>query len=284
MAARSRTPRCVSPGRVACRGMGAALLVCVFCCRDSPPVARYSNGAPPPASGATPATTRRATTLPALPRTRERAAERHRMVARQIARRGIRNERVLAAMRNVPRHWFVTERNTRRAYDDSPLPIGHGQTISQPYIVALMTELLDLAPGNKVLEIGTGSGYQAAVLAELTDEVYTIEIVEPLARRTVGLFDRRGYHTIHTRIGDGYRGWPDQAPFDAIIVTCAPEEPPPALVEQLAIGGRMCIPVGAQWGDQQLILLRKRPDGTLERRRIEWVRFVPMTGEARERD
>jgi protein-L-isoaspartate(D-aspartate) O-methyltransferase len=206
------------------------------------------------------------------------------MVERQIATRGIGDERVLEAMRNVPRHWFVPWHAARQAYDDSPLRIGHGQTISQPYIVALMTELLELKPGDKVLEIGTGSGYQAAVLAELTDQVYTIEIVEPLGRDAMATLQERGYHNVRVRIGDGYQGWPEEAPFEAIIVTCAPEAPPPPLVEQLATGGRMCIPVGPEWGTQHLIQLRKRPDGTLERKRVEWVRFVPMTGQAQNKD
>jgi protein-L-isoaspartate(D-aspartate) O-methyltransferase len=202
------------------------------------------------------------------------------MVERQIAARGVRDKRVLEAMRNVPRHWFVPWSAAQEAYDDSPLRIGHGQTISQPYIVALMTELLELKPSDKVLEIGTGSGYQAAVLAELADQVYTIEIIEPLGRKAMATLKERGYRNVHVRIGDGYQGWPEEAPFDAIIVTCAPESPPPPLVEQLAIGGRMCIPVGPEWGTQHLIQLRKGPDGTLERKRVEWVRFVPMTGKA----
>ncbi len=205
------------------------------------------------------------------------------MVTRQVAARRVRNALVLEAMRNVPRHWFVPAPLAAMAYQDRPLPIGHGQTISQPYIVALMTELLKVKPGAKVLEIGTGSGYQAAVLAELTDKVYTIEIVEPLAKRTIELFREKGYDTIRTRIGDGYRGWPEEAPFDAVIVTCAPDSPPPALVEQLAVGGRMCIPVGEP-GHQELILLIKRPDGSLERRHIIPVAFVPMTGEAQKQD
>ncbi len=202
------------------------------------------------------------------------------MVAVQMAARDIRDPRVLEAMRNVPRHWFVPDELAHFAYDDRPLPIGHDQTISQPYIVALMTELLQLTYGDKVLEIWTGSGYQAAVLAELTDRIHTIEIVEPLARRTITLLREKGYGSIHVRIGDGYRGWPEAAPFDAIIVTCAPEHPPPALVEQLAVGGRMCIPVGPQRGLQELVLLVKQSDGTLQRRRVTPVRFVPMTGEA----
>ena len=253
-------------------------------CREPPSIAGDSDGPPRSATTTTAATgtTVRATTQPASPRTTERAAERHRMVEQQIVRRGIRAPRVLAAMRNVPRHWFVPASGTRQAYRDHALPIGYGQTISQPYIVALMTELLELKPSEKVLEIGTGSGYQAAVLAELTDKVYTIEIVEALARRTTKLLNDKGYRTIHTRIGDGYQGWPGEAPFDAIIVTCAPESPPPLLVKQLAVGGRMCIPVGSQWGNQELILLRKRANGLLERQHVLPVRFVPMTGEAQD--
>ncbi|MCP4247613.1 MAG: protein-L-isoaspartate(D-aspartate) O-methyltransferase [bacterium] len=219
------------------------------------------------------------TSKPTPPRTDERSADRSRMVERQIRARGIDDRRVLAAMRAVPRHWFVPRPQIKYAYDDRPLPIGWGQTISQPYIVALMTELLELKPGEKVLEIGTGSGYQAAVLAELTDQVYTIEIVEPLAKRTIELMKQKGYDTVRCRISDGYRGWPEHAPFDAIIVTCAPESPPKALVDQLAPGGRMCIPVGPQRGAQELILLKKGSDGRLKRHRVEWVRFVPMTGQ-----
>jgi protein-L-isoaspartate(D-aspartate) O-methyltransferase len=216
------------------------------------------------------------------PRTEERLAERLRMVERQIAARGVRDPRVLEAMGNVPRHWFVPGTSASSAYDDCPLPIGYGQTISQPYIVALMTEMLGLKPGDKVLEVGTGSGYQAAVLAELTDRVYTIEIVEPLGHSAMALLKSKGYANVHVRIGDGYRGWPEAAPFDAIIVTCAPDKPPPPLVDQLAVGGRMCIPVERPDREQELIQLRKKPDGSLERRRVEWVRFVPMTGEAQE--
>ncbi|HVP13249.1 MAG TPA: protein-L-isoaspartate(D-aspartate) O-methyltransferase, partial [Phycisphaerae bacterium] len=204
-------------------------------------------------------------TQPRHPRTSERASERAEMVRTQIAARSIKSPTVLDAMRNVPRHWFVPASSAAHAYEDHPLPIGHGQTISQPYIVALMTEALDLKPGDKVLEIGTGSGYQAAVLSELTDRIYTIEIVEPLGRQAIELFRERGYDTIHVRIGDGYRGWPEAAPFDAIIVTCAPDEPPPELVKELAVGGRMCIPVGGAWLGQELVLLTKQPDGSLKR-------------------
>ena len=223
------------------------------------------------------------TTGPTPPRTDEWAAERLRMVREQLHARGVRNPRVLQAMRDVPRHWFVLPEDAGRAYGDHPLPIGYDQTISQPYIVALMTELLDLQPGEKVLEIGTGSGYQAAVLAELTDEVFSIEIVEPLAKRTIELLTQRGYRTIRTRIGDGYRGWPEETPFDAIIVTCAPDDVPKPLMEQLAVGGRMCIPVSSGWRGQELVVLTKQPNGKLKRRSVIPVRFVPMTGEAEER-
>ncbi len=202
------------------------------------------------------------------------------MVEQTIAARGVSDPLVLEAMRNVPRHWFVPRSQQRFAYDDRALPIGEGQTISQPYIVALMTEALKLTPQSKVLEIGTGSGYQAAVLAEITPHVYTIEIVEPLARRAKRAFQRYGYDTIHTRIGDGYAGWPEHAPFDAVIVTCAPDHIPPKLVEQLKPGGRMCIPVGGELGIQRLILAVKRPDGTLTQKELLPVRFVPMTGQA----
>jgi len=248
---------------------------------DNPQPSHAASSTPPtaPRQGqAAPATT------PRLPRSSERAEERAEMVRRQLAERGIKNQAVLAAMRSVPRHWFVPEAQARRAYEDRPLPIGWDQTISQPYIVGLMTEALHLKQGEKVLEIGTGSGYQAAVLAELTDRVFSIEIVEPLANRTIDLLRKKGYDTIRVRIGDGYRGWPEEAPFDAIIVTCAPDDPPPALVEQLAVGGRMCIPVGGQAFGQELILLTKQPDGTLKKEALAPVSFVPMTGEAQGRE
>jgi len=229
---------------------------------------------PPPPGNALP------TGPSSLPRTDERLADRLDMVKAQIEARGVRDPQVLAAMRNVPRHWFVPASQASKAYADRPLPIGHSQTISQPFIVGKMTELLQLTPGEKVLEIGTGSGYQAAVLAELTDKVFTIEIVEPLAKQTIQLLRRRGYHQIQTRIGDGYRGWPSEAPFDAIIVTCAPDNVPKPLTEQLAPGGRLCIPVGSGWIAQELIVLEKQTDGKLIRRTVFPVRFVPMTGEA----
>ena len=207
-------------------------------------------------------------------------AERRRMVQEQLSSPGynITNARVLAALGKVPRHRFVPAELRHQAYADGPLPIGHGQTISQPYIVAFMTGQLDPQPMDRVLEIGTGSGYQAAVLALLVAEVYTIEIVEALAQRAEVDLKRLGYTNIHVRAGDGCQGWPEAAPFDAIIVTCAPEKVPPPLVEQLKDGGRMIIPVGPM-GDQELVLLRKRGE-QLEQRAVLSVRFVPMTGGA----
>ncbi len=203
-----------------------------------------------------------------------------RMIREQLlgAGRNITNARVLAVMETVPRHEFVPEQYRNRAYADSALPIGYDQTISQPYIVAFMTEQLNPRPTDRVLEIGTGSGYQAAVLARLVAEVYTIEIIEPLAQRAQADLKRLGCTNIHVRTGDGYQGWPEAAPFDAIIVTCAPEKVPPPLVEQLKDGGRMIIPVGPM-GDQELVLLRKQGE-KLEQHAVLPVRFVPMTGGA----
>jgi protein-L-isoaspartate(D-aspartate) O-methyltransferase len=198
------------------------------------------------------------------------------MVKTQLEARGIRNVAVLAAMRKVPRHELVPPGERQRAYADSPVPIGEGQTISQPYIVAYMTEQLEIRPGERVLEIGTGSGYQAAVLAELGAEVYTIEIVTPLAERAQADLTRLGYRSIHTRAGDGYRGWPEHAPFDAVIVTAAPDTIPQPLVDQLRVGGRMIVPVGEAY--QELVLIRKTEHG-IEKVPLIPVRFVPMTGE-----
>ena len=253
----------------------------VSACRaDGPP----DPAAPDPsASQDTPAIkTAQTDDLSRKPRTDEAAAERRDMVRRQIAARDVTDPVVLAAMRNVPRHWFMPAELRHRAYSDRPLPIGHRQTISQPYIVALMTEALRLTPKSRVLEIGTGSGYQAAVLSEITPHVFTIEIVEPLARRAIAAFTRHGYRTIRTRIGDGYVGWPEHAPFDAIIVTCAPDHIPPDLLAQLAPGGRMCIPVGGEHGIQRLVVVTKNKDGSLDRKVLIPVRFVPMTGAARD--
>ncbi len=210
-------------------------------------------------------------------------ALRARMVEQQIERRGVRSPQVLAAMHRVPRHEFVPSSLRHEAYHDYPLPIGFGQTISQPYIVAAMTEALALRPSDKVLEIGTGSGYQAAVLAELVSNVYSIEIIPELAQRAAADLFRLGYTNVHVRTGDGYAGWPEHAPFDAIIVTCAPENIPPPLVQQLADGGRMVIPVGGRWG-QSLVRMTKRagalaayhaalaiaPDSWYPRRRRFW--------------
>ena len=208
------------------------------------------------------------------------ARARQRMVAEQLTSSGrdITNARVLTAMGKVPRHEFVPERLRAQAYRDRPLPIGHGQTISQPYIVAFMTEQLEPGPADRVLEIGTGSGYQAAVLAELTAQVYTIEIIEDLAQRAATDLQRLGYTNVHVRAGDGYKGWPEAAPFDAIIVTCAPEKVPQPLIDQLKDGGRMIIPIGQSW-DQELVLLRKHGN-RLEQRAVLPVLFVPMTGQS----
>ena len=204
---------------------------------------------------------------------------RMRMVEEQILRRGIAQPEVLDAMREVPRHRFIPPEKRSEAYEDHPVPIGWGQTISQPYIVALMTELLDLGGDEKVLEIGTGSGYHAAVLSRVAGHVYTIEIVEGLADRARSTLEELGYDNVTVRTGDGYKGWPDQAPFDAVILTAAPPRIPQPLIDQLAIGGRMVVPVGSFLQDLQLIV---KTDEGLEKRTVAPVRFVPMTGEVQE--
>jgi protein-L-isoaspartate(D-aspartate) O-methyltransferase len=216
------------------------------------------------------------------PYTRERAALQQEIAA--MARdtgtetgRPVFSARVMAAMAKVPRHRFVPAIYSALAYANRPLPIGHGQTISQPYIVALMTELLDLKERDVVLEIGTGSGYQAAVLAEAVASVYSIEIIEPVGRNAAALLKQLGYTNIHTRIGDGYNGWPERAPFDAIMVTAAAAQVPPALVAQLKPGGRMVIPVGGQSEVQFLQVMVKRADGSISTQRSLPVRFVPLT-------
>ena len=206
---------------------------------------------------------------------RDPAAERRRMVDRQLRGRDIKDPRVLAAMEKVPRHLFVPEDVRHEAYGDHPVPIGHCQTISQPYIVAFMTEALEVGPEHRVLEIGTGSGYQAAVLGELAGDVYTMEIIEPLAQSARETLESLGYKNVHVRAGNGYEGWPEHAPYDRIMVTAAPEEVPPALVEQLKVGGLMAIPVGSFF--QELRILRRTPEGTEVLKTLP-VRFVPMTG------
>jgi protein-L-isoaspartate(D-aspartate) O-methyltransferase len=206
--------------------------------------------------------------------------QRHQMVETQIAARGVRDPRVLAAMDKVPRHDFVPAGSRALAYADSPLPIGRGQTISQPFIVAFMTEAARIEPDDRVLEIGTGSGYQAAVLAELANEVYSIEIVDALGKTAAERLQRLGYENATVRIGDGYEGWPEKAPFDAILVTAAPPAIPSPLLEQLRIGGRLVMPVGGF--NQQLVRITKTAEGETQHETLLPVRFVPMTGKAQE--
>jgi protein-L-isoaspartate(D-aspartate) O-methyltransferase len=208
---------------------------------------------------------------------REWDAERRRMVTEQLEGRDIRSPGVLTAMREVPRHLFVPEAQRADAYGDWPLPIGYDQTISQPYIVAFMTQGLDVTPEHRVLEIGTGSGYQAAVLGRLAREVYTMEILTPLAERARETLASLGYRNVHVQAGNGYLGWPEHAPYDRIMVTAAPDEVPPALVQQLKVGGLMAIPVGTL--TQELRILRRTTSGLVTLQTLP-VRFVPMTGEA----
>lgn len=205
------------------------------------------------------------------------AAARKSMVKQQIEGRGISDSVVLDAMRVVPRHRFVPPQFENEAYDDSPLPIGYGQTISQPYIVAVMTASLQLKPRDRVLEVGTGSGYQTAVLAEIVDEVYSVEILDSLATRAESTLSNLGYRDVFIQVGDGYRGWAEKSPFDAIVVTAAPDHVPQALIDQLVVGGQLVVPVGD--GDQKLLLITKTDSG-IEQRTLMPVRFVPMTGEA----
>lgn len=196
------------------------------------------------------------------------------MVRLQIEARGIKDPRVLNAMRKVERHLFVPSEQASRAYGDYPLPIGYGQTISQPYIVAFMTEALGIMPGEKVLEIGTGSGYQAAVLAELCDSVFSVEIVPALGERAGNLLTILGYKNVFVRVGDGYQGWARHAPYQAVIVTCSPTHIPLPLIEQLAEGGRMIIPVGPMYSQELVVLVKKK--GKMTRKSVLPVRFVPM--------
>lgn len=216
------------------------------------------------------------------PRFDERADERDRLVEFGVIMQGVEDEAVIEAMRNVPRHKFVPQANRRNAYRNEPLPIGHGQTISQPYIVAFMAEMLEIEPGEKVLEIGTGSGYHAAVLSELTPHVFSIEIIEPLGVQSRELYDELGYTYIQTKIGDGYYGWEEHGPFDKIIVTAAAGHIPSPLIEQLKPGGIMAIPVGSPYQTQTLMKVTKTEDGDIRTERVLPVRFVPMTGRAQD--
>ena len=211
------------------------------------------------------------------PPTPDRESERNWMVDSQLVGRGIHDARVLNAMRKVQRHKFVPESESEQAYEDHPLPIGYGQTISQPYIVAFMTEAAELTGKEKVLEIGTGSGYQAAVLAEIVPQVLTIEIVEPLAREAEKNLKSQGYTNVTVRAGDGYQGWPEEAPFDVILLTAAPDHVPQPLMDQLKVGGRLILPTGT-WL-QELVLIRRTKTG-FEKTTLLPVAFVPMTGEA----
>ncbi len=204
------------------------------------------------------------------------AAARARMVRQQIEDRGVKDARVLKVMREVPRHLFMPAEVRHLAHEDQPVPIGRGQTISQPYIVGFMTELLRVTPDSTVLEIGTGSGYQAAVLARLAKHVYTIEIVPELAAWSAGVLKKLEFENVTPRLGDGYKGWPERAPFDRIILTAAPPEVPKALVDQLKPGGRLVAPVGRSVWEQELVVIDKGADGRLSRRSVLPVRFVPM--------
>ena len=203
------------------------------------------------------------------------------MVRRQLRGRDITDPKVLEVMGRVPRERFVSDDLRDRAYDDQPLSIGHGQTISQPYIVALMTQVARPTPQSRALEVGAGSGYQTAILAELCKEVFSVEIIKPLAEMARERLAALGYKNVTVRCGDGYEGWPEHAPFDVIVVAAAPEEVPPPLIEQLAPGGRLVIPVGRHF--QDLLLITKQADGSIDRKMITGVRFVPMTGEAEQR-
>jgi protein-L-isoaspartate(D-aspartate) O-methyltransferase len=210
-----------------------------------------------------------------VPQTGEYESQRHKMVERQIRSRGINNTEVLNAMKTVPRHLFIPENYRDEAYNDYPLPIGYGQTISQPYIVAYMTDAVRPASNKKALEIGTGSGYQAAVLAEIVDTVYTIEIVPELAQEAAERLKQLDYDNIVCKFGDGYKGWAEHSPFDIIVVTAAPETVPQPLIDQLAEGGRLIIPVGAAGAVQELILMVKK-NGKINTQRLTFVRFVPV--------
>lgn len=216
------------------------------------------------------------------PRFTERKREREELVQKNIEGEGITRREVIDAMRHVPRHRFVPDAHRANAYLNRPLPIGHGQTISQPYIVAFMAQMLEIEPGDKVLEIGTGSGYHAAILSELTPHIFSVEIIEPLARQAEERFEELGYHTIQTRTGDGYYGWEEHAPFDKIIVTAASGHIPPPLVEQLKPGGMIAIPIGSPYQTQTLMKVTKTEEEEIRTERLLPVRFVPLTGAAQE--
>jgi protein-L-isoaspartate(D-aspartate) O-methyltransferase len=215
---------------------------------------------------------------PASPSDDPTAAARNRMVKRHLEERGIKNPRVLEAFRTVPRHRFLPPNTRRQAYDDESIPIGEGQTITPPYDVAFMTEVLDPKPTDKVYEVGTGSGYQSAILSRLVKEVYSVEIHAPLSERATKVHKEVGYTNIHTRVGDGYEGWPEAAPFDAIIVTCAPQKIPQPLIDQLKDGGRMVIPLGDRFTQSVHLVIKK--DGKLTQKELKTTLFVPMTGRA----
>lgn len=259
------------PRRMCAKGSGALvpLLLLAWAACDPAP----GHGVPPGSGQGRDATEQ------TQPPGDEYAGPRRRLV-KKLRGHGIDDEAVLAAIGRVPRHRMVPEDERRRAYADMPLPIGHDQTISQPYVVAVMSQLADIQPGEKVLEVGTGSGYQAAVLAELGAEVYSIEILAPLAKRARRTLDALGYRErIHTRTGDGYAGWPDRAPFDAIVITAAPPKVPQPLIDQLAVGGKLVAPVGRVF--QELVVITMTPQGPVRQRSIG-VRFVPMTGKAQQ--
>jgi len=268
-------PRPPQPARVNVL-LAATLLACLIGgCKPSEPLIPTitPTGQPSPSPTAAPL-------LPVTPSPEPESYRqaRQRMVDYQIRGRGVSDEAVLNAMLTVPRHEFVPEEFLGQAYADHPLPIGYGQTISQPYIVALMTELLKITPGDKVLEIGTGSGYQAAILAQLTDQVYTVEIIKELAAQAEARLKRLGYTQVHVLNADGYYGWEEHAPFDAIIVTCAPDHVPQPLVKQLKDGGRMVIPVGPPGGYQSLWLIVRQGED-VKMTNMGGVAFVPLTGE-----
>lgn len=292
--------RGVEPRRWSGRGrLTVALIAAGAACAGFPAIMSFSGNSGParpvaPRTAAS-AVTRVGADAPAdsivpwrPPRARsakQRASEREEMVRAQIespgwSRNAVQDTAVLRAMRSAPRHAFVPRDLSPQAYNDTPLPIGHGQTISQPYMVAVMTELLELSPESRVLEIGTGSGYQTAVLSHLTPHVYTMEILEPLATTAAETLAREGYDRVRVRHGDGYYGWPEAAPFDAIIVTCAAGHLPPPLWDQLAPGGRMVIPIGGAYSVQRLVIAEKSDEGKRRTRAVMDVRFVPMTGRA----